>query len=219
MRALTPEEVQILLNQAQNSYYYPIIYTAVSTGLRESELAALKWRAVDPDIMLSISVSQTLYKRRGICEFKEPKTTHSRRRVSMTPKLACFLRYYRAEREKVYHELEKELTPDDLVFTSVNMEPLNPSVLTHNFVKIAKKAGLEGVRFHDLRHTFASLMLLRGGKPKVISEALGHSSVAFTMDVYSHIIEGMQQDAIALLDEVLPEAAVKNSVAHLSPTI
>jgi len=55
-----------------------------------------------------------------------------------------------------------------------------------------------------LRHTFASLMLLRGAKPKVISEALGHSSVAFTMDVYSHIIEGMQSDAIALLDEALP---------------
>ena len=65
-------------------------------------------------------------------------------------------------------------------------------------------AGLSGVRFHDLRHTFASLMLLRGAKPKVISEALGHASVAFTMDVYSHIIDGMQEDAMALLDEVLP---------------
>ena len=72
--------------------------------------------------------------------------------------------------------------------------------------------------FHDLRHTFVSLMLLRGAKPKVISEALGHASVGFTMDVYSHIIEGMQADAMALLDEVLPEGVVKNSVAHLSPT-
>ena len=77
-------------------------------------------------------------------------------------------------------------------------------MLSHNFARIVKRAGLENVRFHDLRHTFASLMLLRGAKPKVISEALGHSSVAFTMDVYSHIIEGMQSDAMALLDEVLP---------------
>ena len=69
-----------------------------------------------------------------------------------------------------------------------------------------KRAGLEHVRFHDLRHTFASLALLRGAKPKVISEALGHSSVAFTMDVYSHIIEGMQSEMMALLDEVLPSA-------------
>jgi integrase len=77
-------------------------------------------------------------------------------------------------------------------------------VLTHSFKKLARKAGFGDIRFHDLRHTFASLMLLRGAKPKVISEALGHASVAFTMDVYSHIIEGMQEDAMALLDEVLP---------------
>ena len=77
---------------------------------------------------------------------------------------------------------------------------------------MVKRIGLEGVRFHDLRHTFASLMLLRGAKPKVISEALGHASVAFTMDTYSHIIEGMQEDAMALLDEVLP-AGVNGSVS------
>ena len=66
-------------------------------------------------------------------------------------------------------------------------------------------------------NTFASLMLLRGAKPKVISEALVHSSVAFTMDVYSHIIEGMQSDAMALLDEVLPAGVNKNFVAKMSP--
>ena len=80
----------------------------------------------------------------------------------------------------------------------------NTCVLSHAFGRMPGGAGLEGVRLHDLRPAFASLMLLRGAKPKVISEALGHSSVAFTMDVYSHIIEGMQSDAMALLDEVLP---------------
>ena len=94
--------------------------------------------------------------------------------------------------------------PDDLVFCSTEGKPIDPGVLSHNFARIAKRAGLENLRFHDLRHTFASLMLLRGAKPKVISEALGHSSVAFTMDVYSHIIEGMQSEAMALLDEIMP---------------
>ena len=144
------------------------------------------------------------HKRKGICEFKEPKTSHSRRRVAMTPKLALFLREYKAERERYYQQLGKQLTLDDLVFTGVEVRPIDPCVLTHAFARMAKKADMNGVRFHDLRHTFASLMLLRGAKPKVISEALGHSSVAFTMDVYSHIIEGMQSDAMALLDEVLP---------------
>jgi integrase len=208
MRTLTPGELEILLQCAQSSYYYPIIYTAVSSGLRQAELLGLLWRNVDADITMSISVSQVLYKRGGTCQFKEPKTSHSRRYVALTPKLACFLREYRAQREELYRQLGKELTLDDLVFTSIRLEPLNPSVLTHNFNKIARKAGLNGVRFHDLRHTFASLMLLRGAKPKVISEALGHNSVAFTMDVYSHIIEGMQSDAMALLDEVLPAGKI-----------
>jgi len=98
---------------------------------------------------------------------------------------------------------------------------LDPCVLTHNFTRMAKKAGIAGVRFHDLRHTFASLMLLRGAKSKVISEALGHASVAFTMDTYSHIIDGMQSEAMALLDEVLPareNGVSRKNNANLTPT-
>ena len=111
---------------------------------------------------------------------------------------------------------------DDLVFTSVAGKSIDPGVVSHTFARIAKQAGLNDVRFHDLRHTFASLMLLRGAKPKVISEALGHASVAFTMDTYSHIIEGMQEDAMALLDEVLPAGVNgrKNKInAKLTPTL
>ena len=217
MRTLTPTEVEVLFENAQDNYYYPVIYTAVSTGLRQAELLGLRWRDVDLD-MCSISVSQVLYKRGGVCEFKEPKTSHSRRRVAMTPKLALFLREYRAEREWLCQQLGRQLTLDDLVFTSVEGKPIDPCVLSHAFGRMARQAGLEGVRFHDLRHTFASLMLLRGAKPKVISEALGHSSVAFTMDVYSHIIEGMQEDAMALLDEVLPAGVSQKINAKLTPT-
>jgi integrase len=122
----------------------------------------------------------------------------------MTPKLALFLREYRVQRESLYHELGKLLTLDDLVFASVEGKPIDPGMLSYAFSRMAMQAGLGHVRFHDLRHTFASLMFLRGAKPKVISEALGHPSVGFTMDVYSHIIEGMQKDAMALLDDVLP---------------
>jgi integrase len=203
MRNLTPPEVEAMLEKAQGNRYYPVIYTAVSTGLRQGELLGLRWRDVDLE-GLTISVSQVLYKRRCVCIFKQPKTSGSSRRVSMTPKLACYLREYRREREVLYLDLGTVLSLDDLVFADVDGKPLDPSVLTHNFGKIVKQAGLPRVRFHDLRHTFASLALLRGAKPKVISEALGHSSVAFTMDTYSHIMSGMQEDMMALLDEVLP---------------
>ena len=220
MRTLTPGEVEDLLEGAADNRFYPVIYTAVSTGLRQAELLGLRWRDIDLD-MISISVSQVLYKRGGICEFKEPKTSHSRRRVAMTPKLALYLREYKAERESLSLHLGRLLSLDGLVFANVEGKPLDPSVLSHDFARIAKRAGMKGIRFHDLRHTFASLMLLRGAKPKVISEALGHASVAFTMDVYSHIIEGMQSDAMALLDEVLPAGinGVQHSNAILTPTV
>ena len=124
--------------------------------------------------------------------------------MSTSPKLALFLRQYKAQREVVYLERSRILGLDDLVFSGTKGKPIDPCTLTHGFAKIVRRAGLGKVRFHDLRHTFASIMLMKGAKPKVISEALGHASVAFTMDTYSHILSGMQEDAMALLDEVLP---------------
>ena len=103
------------------------------------------------------------------------------------------------------------LTLDDLIFANHDGKPIDPSVLTHNFTRIVRQAGLGRVRFHDLRHTFASLMLMAGVHPKIVSEALGHASVAFTMDTYSHIISGMQEDAMALLDGVLPSGVPPKS--------
>jgi integrase len=219
MRTLTPGELEVLLEVASDNQFYPVIYTAVSSGLRQAELLGLRWRDVDPDITVSMSVNQVLYKRRGVTEFKEPKTAHSRRRVSMTPKLACYLRQYRSDRVAAYKQLGGKLTDDCLVFGSIDGRPCDPSVLTHNFARIVKKAGLESVRFHDLRHTFASLMLSRGAPPKVISEALGHSSVAFTMDTYSHIIKGMQEEAMSLLNEVMPEGVLNQINTKLTQTV
>ena len=217
MTTMTPSEVAVLLETAKDSYYYPVIYTALSSGLRQAELLGLRWRDIDHDLMLSISVSQVLYKRKGVCIFKEPKTSHSRRQVRMTPKLAIFFRDYHLNRISLLRSVGKELALDDLVFGSVNGKPIDPGSLSHNFHKIVLRAGLENVRFHDCRHTFASLMLSRGANPKVIQEALGHSSVALTLDVYSHIIEGMQSEAMALLDEVMPVGVSSKINAKLTP--
>lgn len=108
------------------------------------------------------------------------------------------------ERELQYLDQGEILSLDDLVFSNHECKPIDSSMLSHEFARIVNRARLENVRFHDLRHTFASLALLRGAKPKVISEALGHTSVVFTMDTYSHVMSGMQEDMMALLDEVLP---------------
>ena len=94
------------------------------------------------------------------------------------------------------------------MFSNFDGKAMDPGTLTHNFARIAQKAGLPGTRFHDLRHTYASLMLLAGIHPKIVSEMLGYSTVAFTLDVYSHVIKGLGQAAMKRLDEVLqPELA------------
>ena len=185
MKTLTPEEVARLLKVAQDTSYYFIIYTAVKTGLRQVELLRLRWRDLDLNLA-SLSVTQVLYKRKRVCQFKEPKSEHSRRRLNLSPSLALFLREYRTERQAEHLLLGKPLSEDDLVFGNINGEPMDP-----------------GTRFHDLRHTFASLMLLAGIHPKIVGEALGHSSVAFTLDTYSHVVPGLQEAAAKRLDEVL----------------
>ena len=98
MKALTPQELSSLLNAVQGTRYYPIIYTAVNTGLRQAELLGLRWHDLDLDLA-ALSVTQVLYKRRGTCQFKEPKSAHSRRRLDLSPSLALFLRQHRLKRE------------------------------------------------------------------------------------------------------------------------
>jgi len=218
MKTLTPGEVSVLLDVAKDTPYYPVIYTAVKTGLRQAELLGLRWRDIDLDLA-SLSVTQVLYKRSGVCQFKEPKSAHSRRRVNLPPSLAIFLRRYRAKREAERLLLGEPLSEDDLVFTNPNGPPVDPGTLTHNFARIARRAGLAGTRFHDLRHTFASLMLLGGVHPKVVSEMLGHSSVAFTLDTYSHVVPGIQEAAAKRLDELLePKLTDARNVGKMSAT-
>ena len=216
MKTLTPQEVARLLGVAKDTAYYPIIYAAVNTGLREAELLGLCWRDLNLDLA-SLSISQVLYKRRGICQFKEPKSEHSRRRLDISPSLALFLREYKVGREADHLLLGKPLREDALVFSNISNVPTDPGTLTHNFARIARRVGLHGVRFHDLRHTFATLMLLAGVHPKIVSEMLVHSSIAFTLDVYSHVVGGWQKAAMKQLDEVLkPERTENQDVGKMS---
>ena len=218
MRTLTTQEVGRLLNFAKGTAYYPIIYTAVNTGLRQAELLGLTWRNVDLDLA-SLSVTQVLYKRRGVCQMKELKSEHSRRRLDLSPSLALFLRQYKAEQEMERVLLGGIPVENDLVFSNIDGRAMNPGSLTHNFARIARKAGLAGLRFHDMRHTFATLMLLGGVHPKIVSEMLGHSSVAFTLDTYSHVIPTLQQAAMKRLDETLqPELAPSQDVSKMFAT-
>ena len=126
--------------------------------------------------------------------------------------LALFLREYKTERELLSLELGKVLSLNDLVFADIDGKPIDPSTLTHNFGRIVRQAGLS-CRFHDLRHTFATLMMTNGVHPKIVYEALGHSTVAITLDIYSHVTPGLQEAATKQLDSMLPVGVAQRHVS------
>ena len=182
-----------LLETAQETPYYPLFYTALYTGMRRGELLALQWDEVDLD-MATLSVTRSVYRRSG-GEFviSQPKTPKSRRMIALPPSLALVLMEHRARRENQVALLGIPLT--HLAFSHHDGSPLDPSTVSHTFGKVIKMAGLPPIRFHDLRHTHAPLMLKQGVHPKIVSERLGHSTVAMTLDTYSHVVPGLQEQA------------------------
>jgi integrase len=134
---------------------------------------------------------------------KEPKTPHSRRTVALPPSLAILLRQHRADQEKICSQLGRVLTDKDFVFAHLDGRPINPNAVTLAFIRLIRRSGLPHIRLHDLRHTHATLMLKAGVHPKVVSERLGHAGIGITLDIYSHVLPGLQEAAAERFDEML----------------
>ena len=205
-RGLVPDEVELLLAEAHGSEYYPIIYTALWTGARRSEILALRWR--DVDLMLgTISITRRLDKPpREAITFDEPKSRKGKRAISMPPSLSIVLREHREKWEKLSTFLGTQLKLDDLIFRWPDGRPMLPSAVTHGFKRIARRAGLGEFHLHELRHTHASLMLAQGANPKVVQERLGHANIGITLDTYSHVTDGIQAAAALKFDQSLAMA-------------
>jgi len=213
---LKREHVSRFLAAARGNFFYALFYTALFTGMRLGELLGLRW--CDTDLRLGyISVVRSFYKRGGEREFGEPKSRSSRRRILLSGSLVEVLREHRQEQEANARLLDRPIEDTDLVFAYPGNKPLDPSTVTHSFGKVLKSAGLRHIRFHDLRHSHAPLLLEAGANPKAVSERLGHSSVAFTLDTYSHVIPTIQQAAAERLDQFLStENVAKNDTPDQS---
>ena len=203
MRVLTVEEIAQLFETARETPYFYLIHLALYTGLRRSEVMGLRWK--DTDLVSSvIHVTQGLHMLRNKQPiFAPPKTAKSRRSVALSPDAVGALQQHYAERKVVCESLSTILTGEDLVFGDVYGSPLSPSTVSHAFRDICKKVAIEGIRFHDLRHTHATLLMKQGVNPKVVQERLGHSSISVTLDIYSHVVPGMQEVAAMQFDEAL----------------
>ena len=209
MMALNEGEVQILLEAFKDTQWLPIVHTALWTGMRRSELLGLRWKDIDL-LGASLQVVQVLHGLKdGSLVYTQPKSARSRRSIALSPASCLFLRSYREQQEAIAALLGLELNEGWSVFGRVDGRPRHPSPITTAFSKIAKRAGFHGLRFHDLRHSHASLMLKAGVNVKIVSERLGHSSIVLTLDTYSHLLPGMQEEAALRFDQLAAPAPLE----------
>ena len=193
---LTTEEVRAVLSAAEEKAkltLYPILLCAVRTGMREGELMGLRWGDVDFRSGF-IEVRQALVRRR-ITSTK----THKIRRVDLSPQLLEVL-----QRMKEIRELEamaKDQAPAPWVFLSHTGNRWADQTLRRAFKDSLTKAEIRQVRFHDLRHSFASLLIQQGANPKYVQEQLGHGSIQVTMDIYGHLFAGDHRHMVSRLDD------------------
>jgi integrase len=207
---LTREQARALLDAASWEIYGERLETlfvlAIATGMRQGELLALHWQDVDLD-GASLAVRWNVRHRQQVFSFRQPKTRKSRRRISLAQPTVESLRAHRkrqlAERLRAGTAWEGSAW-DDLVFSTEIGTPLSAGGAPRStLTRLLKRASLPVVRFHDLRHTCATLALSANVNPKVVSEMLGHATVAITLDIYSHVLPDMQQDAVVTLAAIL----------------
>jgi integrase len=203
MLTLSLEQARVFLAAVRGERYETLFGLAITTGMRQGELLGLRWEDVDLRAG-SLRIQRSLQRTKEGFSLTEPKTKKSRRQVVLTAIARDAL-----ERHRVSQTAERILKDDywqrqNLVFTNTTGGPIESShLLRHCFYPVLQRAGLPKIRFHDLRHTAATLMLGQGVHPKIVSEMLGHSSIAITLDLYSHVTPTMQSQAAAAMDGAL----------------
>jgi len=203
MTTLSEEQTRAFLDVTAGERLEALYVLAVTTGMRQGEILALRWRDVDLDHS-SAQIQQSIQFLAGSrYVFIPPKTVKSRRKVELTKTAIVALRRHRARQLEERFAAVGGWEELDLVFANEVGRPTTADRLRWNFQRTLVRAKLPRIRFHDLRHTAATLLLGRGVHPKIVSEMLGHSTTAITLDLYSHVTPTMQREAAAIFDSVL----------------
>ena len=203
MRVLSTQEARKLLDTASGTDLYALIYTALETGARSGELLALRWADVNLDTReLRVRRSVREFAGRGIVEM-EPKSHRSRRAVALSNEGVRVLRQHRAAQREQRLRLGEIWNDNDLVFPSQIGTHRAPSNMRRAFRALVERTQLDGVTFHTLRHTSASLMAMQGVPITSISAQLGHASPAITYSIYAHVLPGMQHEAASQVASAL----------------
>jgi integrase len=203
IRPLDREQTKVFLKTARGERFEALYMLAVTTGLRQGELLSLKWEDVDLENGL-IRVRRTLTRHKGRLFLGEPKSKRSRRTVRLTEVAVEALEGHLARQMEQIERLGDLYEDQRLVFATQRGTLVNPTNLRRrSFAPLLEKAKLPTIRFHDLRHTCATLLLSSNVNPKIVSEMLGHSSIAITLHTYSHVLPNMQGSAARALEDAL----------------
>src|SRR5918999_245859 len=203
IRPLTAEQVKMLFEAERGDRLESLYILAVHTGLRQGELLGLKWGDVDLEAG-TLQARRMLTTAKGAPVRRAPKSKASRRTVKLSP---TALKALRSHLERQLREIDQAgdlWRENGLIFASESGEPLDRRyITTHRFKPLLKRAELPHIRFHDLRHTCATLLLTKNVNPKVVSEMLGHATIAITLDTYSHVLPTMQESAAKAMEDAL----------------
>jgi integrase len=194
MNALDRDGLRRLLLALRGHKLYLPVLLAATTGARRGEILALRWSDVSLDAG-TLRVARSLEQTSAGLNFKEPKSRYSRRTISLAQVTIETLKAHRAVHDT---------GPEGLVICRADGTPLPPNQLSAEFHKFAKRHDF-AIRFHDLRHSHASNLLRDGVPVNVVSRRLGHAEPSITLNVYSHVLPGMQEEAAAKVDEMMAE--------------
>jgi len=202
MKIFNEDQVSMFLIFAEASRYRLIYKLALVTGMRQSELLGLKWEDIDwKKSTISVKRQAQYVNGMGII-FLEPKTRAGIRKIALGNSILEELRKHRIQQDENKFLRKNEWTENNLIFCTSNGTPISQRNLTRDFLKVIRKTELPQIRFHDLRHTAASLMLNRGIPIVVVSKMLGHSKPSVTLNIYAHCVSEYQYDAARVMEEI-----------------
>jgi integrase len=213
MQTLSQEQCQRLLGTARQmdadeglrGYLAPLLTLALASGMREGELLALRWRWVDfATGWLTVAANLIYDQRAHEYRIKEPKTERGRRTITLDAPVLAVLRQHQERQQTWRAEIGAEVWLDnDLVFPNELGGPHTASVALHKLQRALKRAGLPHIRFHDLRHTCATLLIAAGVPANVVAAMLGHADISTTLSIYSHVLPSMQTTAAQTISQAI----------------
>jgi integrase len=217
LRRLDERQARALLAAVIGHRLEPLYRVALSLGLRRGEVMGLRW--VDMDFeRATLRVTGALQRYRGKLERTSTKTTASAQPISLPPVLLAALRRHQEAQERERAAAGERWQERGLVFTTRLGTPMEPRNLIRHFKGVLKCAGLpQSVRFHDLRHSCATLLIAQGVHPRVVMEILRHSQISTTMNTYAHVLPRLQQDATAKIEALLDETAKTDEASERPP--